>query len=434
MGKVKFTKLAAPVSVVMLLNCVPAYAEPPTNDQLFNMLQDMQSKIGALQEENSVLKKELKSVKSSANAANPGQARVTAATTKLYGALTEFLQEIDPNMEGNPDIGGRSTMGAMPSMTAMPKVQANQTQAPPQTAEQVAKLLTPRNHKDYKLSLGTTGYFVLGETFAWAKAGSYQSGVQPGAASTSYVEHYLVPSIEAALEYRLSDSSWRINTYASYLRNKTEPESLTVNNNYVPAFSASDLRVDIGTMRASSELERFRVGVDGRYALMDTKYNSLDVDLGLNFGSIDHTLNINAPVSGLVNNNMKFFGAGPRLGIAGRHQFKNGLGFTGGLGTTLLTGYGTLQQQNPNQGSTSSSVRITEEDWRVVPMVDVKIASTFNDDSGSYALGGEFGLKAEYWSNLPDWYSHTHYTVNPSKSGADNMTFLGPYLEFNAKF
>lgn len=122
MGIVKSMKLAAPVSIVMLLSSVPAYAETPTNEQLFKMLQDMQQKVGALQDENSVLKKELNSVKS--NAANPGQARVTAATTKLYGALSEFMQEIDPNMEGSPNMESSPNMGAMPNTGGSPKMRA----------------------------------------------------------------------------------------------------------------------------------------------------------------------------------------------------------------------------------------------------------------------------------------------------------------------
>lgn len=291
-----------------------------------------------------------------------------------------------------------------------------------------------RSKHDVKVSLGVTPYFVLGETFAWAKSGSYQTGVTAGSPNTAYAQHHLALGFDAAVDYRLSDSPWRINTFASYLHSKTEPEGLTVGNDYLPAFALSDLLTDVGEMRAASDLHRLRLGVDGRYAFIDTKYNNLNVDLGLNFGSIKHDLDISAPVSGLIQNRMAFHGAGPRVGVSALHRFKNGLGFAGGLGTTLLTGYGTMLQEHPYRGSTTQNVSVTEDDWRVVPMADIKVATTFDSDVGSYSLGGEFGLRAEYWTNLPEWYSPTHYSVNPSKTGADNMTFLGPYFEFNAKF
>ncbi|MGB0671931.1 MAG: Lpg1974 family pore-forming outer membrane protein [Rhodospirillales bacterium] len=365
---------AAALSVPTLSHAADASAGAPSNEELFRLLQGMQTKLESLESENGRLRQELETVRQAVPAPDP----------KAGPRYNDYSDLLAPN----------------------------------------------KTKSGYSASVGSTAYFTFGDAFAVTRPGSTGNGINGTDSETSSVDKEAAPSIDAELAYKFENSQWTLAATGSYLRSVQSSDVYNSGGDQlVPAFSLSTPTIP-QTIEGSSELIRGRIGFDGRYAFIDTRDSGFGVEMGLAGAVLTHDMDIATRNSGLFSNEMAFYGVGPRVGVNARHGFGGGFGIKGGLGGSLYTGYGLIKQEQP-----AANERISEADLRVVPMVDLRLASTLDWSWGDWLFGAELGLKAEHWANLPDWYYGTHTAqVNPAKSGADNMTFMGPYLEFRANF
>lgn len=388
MGKYLYAPLAA---TLLFSSSAALAADAPSNEQLFEMMKAMQSKLASLEAENSKLRNSL------------SKAEMTAIAP---AALGELRQEFDTKIE-----------------VVKAEVVATSKASPAQKPANDGK-------DPWEFTVGTTGYYVFGDAFAYVRPGSASSGVNGTGEAADHVDHSLAPSIDISALYNVPASSWNIGADFSYLHSKeSASNSSAVNDTTVAGFGLSS-SVAAQTFDGTSDLYRAIGGINAGYNFVNSPDANFGIDLGLRGGGLSHELRISSDANREYNNRMRFVGAGPRIGFSGSYELGGGFGLVGATGGTMLIGYSNLEQIQPQDNE-----RLEEDGLRVVPVFDARFAGSYDTNFGGMGFGVELGLKAEHWTNLPAWYSPSHNaSVNPSKSDADDMTFVGPYLEIKGTF
>lgn len=380
-------------ALLVLHSPVVRAAETPSNAQLFEMMKAMQAKLESLESENRQLKKSLSVVE-------------TAAPKS--GAFGELRKEFDTKIEA-----------------AKAEVVAATTRTDPPVP-------APRDKGDWAFSAGSTAYFVFGDALTYVRSGSGAAGVNGNKESSKTINHQLAPSIDLAALHNVPASAWSVGGDLSYLHvETTEQDIATTANTTMPAFGlASNVSGTNKSFVGESKLTRVVGGVNLGYDFVHEQDARFGLDVGLRAGGLSHKMRIQAGTGETFDNGMRFAGGGPRFGLSGRYELGNGFGIAGGAGGAFLVGYGDI-----DQAQSAGNERTDEDGMRLVPVFDTRIAGTYAAKVGSVGLGIELGLKAEHWTNLPAWYMPTHSTaVNPAKSDADSMSFVGPYLEIKGTF
>ena len=94
-----------------------------------------------------------------------------------------------------------------------------------------------------------------------------------------------------------------------------------------------------------------------------------------------------------------------------------------------LLGLGYVSQYD--RDGYNDHISIETDEFVAVPMFEIDLAANYKNNNTNFAVG----LKAEHWTNLPDFKTPTHSAaISAVDAGADSMTFIGPYIELKTEF
>ena len=239
-----------------------------------------------------------------------------------------------------------------------------------------------------------------------------------------------LPGIDIRFNYALDDSQLSIGVGGKVWGQSATDNFFGVDVQNVIGLESDDLRGN--GLRTRLTLLRAIGDFDVTYRVIEDEGLNLGLLAGLRAGYFEshHSVIVTVagsseydPVGTRVGSKTKFYGGGPRLGVAANYDIGSGFGLDAKSSASFLIG-----AEDTRTDQSTESQDGTKSVTRVVPITDLEFALNYNNKFGPFETNFRIGAEVEWWSNVSDHFRSTSHTA-PSSPSAKDYLFWGPFLQ-----